>query len=114
MNEIMAITGVSEKSDKAILQLKYDVMKEIKRYINSHDANGIFSKKASIERQRLFMDTEDNQSLASYLNQMRYTTVKEVGEKFKVADIYAESGNHGKNRIVVEIETKPTKKQYIL
>ena len=39
--------------------------------------------------------------------------INEDGEKglCKVADVYAESGNHKKDRIVVEIETKPTKKK---
>lgn len=71
MKEILEITDGSEKSDSRKIEMKFDIFKEIKKYINSHNRNGLFSDKASVERERLFIDSKDNTSLATYLNKLK-------------------------------------------
>ena len=89
MKEIMKITNSEEKSEKNKIELQYEIFKEMKRYMNSNSSNGLFENSASEEREGLFIDSKDNQSVANYLNTLKNTPVKnqEAGNKRGAASI---------------------------
>lgn len=56
---------------KAKMDLQYKVVNSIKDYIYSANNTGLFNGDVNNERSRLFFDTEENESLASYLKKLK-------------------------------------------
>lgn len=83
IDEVMEVVNAEEKSDTRKMEMKFDIFKEIKRYLNSNPYNGLFNETAQVERKRLFMDTDSNQSLANYLNSLSISTLSSVDKKFR-------------------------------
>jgi len=80
MAEILEITEAKDMSETRKLELKFQIFKEMKKYINSDYKNGLFDDIASVERDRLFIDRKGNTSLANYMNQLKNIDLKNVEE----------------------------------
>lgn len=98
-DSIFEIVNAEEKSDNRKIELRHTIMKEIKKYFNSYNGNGIFTDKASIERERLFIDTEGHKSLARYLNEIKLSEIRNVEQDSK-RGVY----NIKKNRLLNKFE----------
>ena len=83
MKEVFEVTSAEDKSSTKQLELKFEVIKEAKRYLNSMRNTGIFDERASKERERLFIDKKGNQSLASYLNDLKINEIKKYNKEKK-------------------------------
>lgn len=70
INEVLRIAG-KENGTKATTELKYKIISDMKDYIYSYSNLGIFDNSVEDERQRLFIDNDTNESLASYLNRLK-------------------------------------------
>lgn len=70
INEVLRIAG-KENGTKATTELKYKIISDMKDYIYSYSNLGIFDGTVDAERARLFMDNDNNESLASYLNKLK-------------------------------------------
>jgi hypothetical protein len=67
MNQILGgITSESTSAQKRV-QLKQDIFKEFKKYLVSSQKLGVFEGDPQVRRKELFIDTEENTSLANYL-----------------------------------------------
>jgi len=71
INEVVEVTSVNKDSANKRIELKHEVTQEIKKYIYSRMGNGLFNEKASEEREGLFIDSTDNDSLATYLSEVK-------------------------------------------
>lgn len=71
--QILDILNISGKEDgtKAGIELKYKIISDMKDFIYSYNNLGIFDNDITTERSRLFIDSENNESLASYLNRLK-------------------------------------------
>lgn len=67
IRDIIEITGKNPDTKNG-LELKYKVVSDMKDFIYSYSNLGIFDTNVVDERKNLFIDTDTNQSLASYLN----------------------------------------------
>jgi len=81
INSIIDITGKNADTKNG-LELKYKVISEMKDFIYSYSNLGIFDKSVNEERNSLFIDTDTNQSLASYLNALKKSNHKLFNEPF--------------------------------
>jgi hypothetical protein len=68
MESVFISSGVPTDSKFKQVEAFQDVFDEVKKYLNSWNKFGIFEGTATSERQRLFIDTNTNMSLANYLN----------------------------------------------
>ena len=66
-NQIIRLTTSEETSDSKIVERRQNVFKDMKKYFVSSSKLGIVSDDPQQDRARLFMDTDTNTSLASYL-----------------------------------------------
>jgi len=70
MSEIFSSVSTDLSSDYKKLELIHSIVKESKKYIYSSPYNGLFSQNSSKERQDLFIDSESNEALATYLSKI--------------------------------------------
>ena len=68
MESVFQTSNVPADSKYKQIEMYQDVFDEIKKYINSWSGFGLFNGTAETERQRLFIDSNTNTSLANYLN----------------------------------------------
>lgn len=74
MNKILNIRTVDKDlSKKAKMDFQYRVIGAMRDFIYSSPGLGLFSGNIDAERRRLFFDTKDNQSLASFLRDLKIT-----------------------------------------
>lgn len=67
--EIMSVISSGEIGDTRAIMLKQDIFKNMRKYFGASKFNGIINSEDDIneERRRLYIDSEDNVSLAKYL-----------------------------------------------
>lgn len=70
MNDILDELSDEELSESTRIQRKYEVMQELKKYLFSSQQLGLFTGDPQQERARLFIDSETNTSLATYLSEI--------------------------------------------
>jgi hypothetical protein len=72
MDEIMRLqkSDTTKWGDAKIIELKRKIIKEIQKMLFSNPDYGVISGNSTTERRRLFKDTEDKPSLASYLQKL--------------------------------------------
>jgi hypothetical protein len=68
MGSIFSISGIPTDSKFKQIEAYQDVFDEVRKYINSWNKFGLYNGTATTERQRLFIDTPKNMSLANYLS----------------------------------------------
>lgn len=74
MSKILNIRTVDKDlSKKAKMDFQYRVIGAMRDFIYSSPGLGLFSGNIDTERRRLFFDTKDNQSLASFLRDLKIT-----------------------------------------
>lgn len=72
MEEIISIISDEDVNESKRIQIKFEVMQEIKKYLFSSEKLGLFSGDAQAERYRLFFDKNNNNtSLANYLSSIK-------------------------------------------
>jgi len=81
ITNIIDITGKTPDTKNG-LELKYKIVSEMKDFIYSYSNLGIFDKGTDEERKSLFIDTDTNESLASYLNNLKKSGHKLFNEPF--------------------------------
>lgn len=81
ITDIISITGKNPDTKNG-LELKYKVVSEMKDFIYSYSNLGIFDSNVNDERKTLFIDTDTNQSLASYLNSLKKSGHRLFNEPF--------------------------------
>lgn len=69
-DNILSQISDEEISEAKRIQHKYDIMQEMKKYLFSSSILGLYSGDPQIERVRLFKDSENNTSLATYLSKV--------------------------------------------
>lgn len=82
-NELMPIIGNGDNmGDSKQVELKQDVFKNLRKYLSTNNNTGILSSTDDInyERSRLFIDTDENVSLAKYIKTIRTRDTPEVNE----------------------------------
>ena len=79
--DIINITGKNPDTKNG-LELKYKVVSDMKDFIYSYSNLGIYDGEVNQERSKLFFDTDSNQSLASYLNNLKKSGNKLFTEPF--------------------------------
>ncbi len=92
--EIMELRSIGVDAE---VEAKQQVLQEMKKYLNSMDM-GLYTLQPDQERERLFIDSENNNSLATYLNEI----TKITGDK--AIDIYI-----NKNRLIERLEYQSNK-----
>lgn len=70
VEETITVANIDTETTFKEIEARQDIIKEIKKYIYSRKGNGIFTESAQEERKRLFMDSDNNTSLARYLNNL--------------------------------------------
>jgi hypothetical protein len=72
-SEILSVIGNDNMGSTKIVELKQEIFKGIRKYFSASKYSGIISAEDSIngERQRLFIDSDTNTSLASYLKGLK-------------------------------------------
>lgn len=68
IDDIIGITSTENIKEAKKLEMQYEVFSEMKKYLYSSDRLGLFKGNPQDERERLFMDKDGKESLASYLN----------------------------------------------
>lgn len=68
IDDIIGITSNENIKESKKLEMQYEVFSEMKKYLYSSNRLGLFKGNPQDERERLFMDRGDKESLASYLN----------------------------------------------
>ena len=68
MESIFSISGIPTDSKFKQIEAYQDVFDEVRKYVNSWNKFGLYNGTATSERQRLFIDSTENMSLANYLN----------------------------------------------
>jgi hypothetical protein len=68
MESIFSISGIPTDSKFKQIEAYQDVFDEVRKYVNSWNKFGLYNGTATTERQRLFIDTTENMSLANYLS----------------------------------------------
>ena len=94
--QIQNILGITGKEDgtKAGTELKYKIISEMKDFIYSYSNLGIFDNNVENEREKLFIDNDTNESLASYLNKLKKNKNKLFNEPFfKELEFVLNKGN---------------------
>ncbi len=66
-NEIVSMTSDESTSSQKIIEIRQNIFKDMKKYFVSSQEFGVFNKNPQVERNRLFIDTDENTSLVSYL-----------------------------------------------
>lgn len=84
LSEIVKITIGDEDDSKKSIDIKQDVFKEMKKYLNSRKANGVFDDLAQNERDRLFIDKEGHKSIATYISELKGPTAKRIVRENKL------------------------------
>lgn len=88
-SEIGKVISSTNQSDALVdnksVTLKQDIFKAIKKYLSASSRSGIINNgdTPNQERSRLYLDTEDNQSLASYLKEIRDMNTKVINDYIK-------------------------------
>jgi hypothetical protein len=74
-SEVLSIIGSEEMSDSKSVELKQNIFQGIKKYFAASRFNGIINSTDDInaERSRLFIDSDNNTSLAKYLKTLKET-----------------------------------------
>ena len=67
MDQIYAIGEIDLEKAYSVNEENQDIIADVKKYIYSIKSNGLFNQVASEERQRLFKDTPEQHSLATYM-----------------------------------------------
>lgn len=84
-NEILPIIENPDSgNDVRQVENKQDIFAEIKKYISTHKNTGIINEEDNIneERRSLYIDTEENTSLAKYMYELTKMTGDSIIEKF--------------------------------
>jgi hypothetical protein len=68
MESIFSISGIPTDSKFKQIEAYQDVFDEVRKYVNSWNKFGLYNGTATSERQRLFIDSAENVSLANYLS----------------------------------------------
>lgn len=71
--EVMSIIGSEDMGDTKVVELKQDIFRGIKKYFSASKLNGIISATDDInnERKRLYIDSDDNTSIAKYTKSLK-------------------------------------------
>lgn len=69
IDTILANSNIDLSSSFKVIEAQQQIIREVKKYINSWTGLGLFTDSAHNERKRLFIDTTTNTSLAKYLNE---------------------------------------------
>jgi predicted ester cyclase len=83
--EILPIIGNGDNMNTSkVIQLKQEVLKHLKKYLSASDRNGIVSNGDDVneERRRLYIDSENNTSLALYTKMLKNTINDPVVDEF--------------------------------
>ena len=70
LDEILGLLSSEDATSTRKIKLKTDIFQELKKYIMSSSQLGVFEGDPQKERERLFFDRGDNQSLSSYLKNL--------------------------------------------
>lgn len=83
-SEILAITGSEDMGDTAIIERKQDIFRSIKKYFSASKFTGIIDHNDDInaERYRLYIDDDNNTSLAKYIKSLKQMTGNTVVDTF--------------------------------
>lgn len=83
-NEIIPIISNGEVGDAKKIELKQEIFRGMKKYFSAFKKNGIIQTTDDInaERKRIFIDSEENTSLAKYIKALMQTTGDEVVDEF--------------------------------
>jgi hypothetical protein len=83
-DEIIPIISNGEIGDSKKIELKQEIFKHIKKYFSTFKKNGIIQIDDDIneERRRLYIDSEDNVSLARYLKGIKEMTGNDAVDAF--------------------------------
>lgn len=66
-DEILSMTSDESTSSQKMIEIQQNVFKEMKKYFVSSQKLGVFDNAPQLERNRLFIDSDTNDSLANYL-----------------------------------------------
>ena len=82
--ELSSIVANDDAGDSRAVKLKQDIFKHLKKYMNTYTGNGIvdMSDKVFEERKRLYIDSEENTSLAKYVKTLKEMSGNRVVDTF--------------------------------
>lgn len=100
IQEVFAMTNVDMESDYKRIETTHEVVKEIKKYIYSGEMNGLFVGNPADQRAELFIDSDNNTSLARYLATLGTDENSEFAKGLKVI-----KNNKLMNKLTYEVNT---------
>lgn len=69
--QIFKVLEMDNQSETKKIELKQNIFRELKKYLNSNEQLNLYNNKIEAERNRLFIDNTNNTSLSKYLQEIR-------------------------------------------
>jgi len=82
--QVIDNVGSEDMSSTRVVETKQEVFRHIKKYLSSSNKNGIVSNTDNVnrERERLYIDSDTNTSLAKYMQQLMQTSGNDVIDRY--------------------------------